>query len=233
MRKTHVLLLLWVMALVTPLTAQWSIGAGGGFALNFYNYDPQYMVGLDFKAHSGFTADIPVRYQITDRLSLSSGIAMQQKGYVLYGSYLPQGSETPDQFYTNLRRHDTYLVLPLMVECNFGEGRWKGYVGAGGYAGWWWRSRYAYKKIGSLSSGSYHQTQRDYKEFNKDVDRRWEFGVVGGGGVRYELSEVVSIYSAAHVFFALTPQQKDYQIMHFPSRNTTISVQFGFMFNIN
>ena len=125
MNKTHLLLILMAMTLSMSALAQWSIGVSGGCALNFYKYDPQYMEGLDYKPHLGVTIDIPVAYQFNDWFSLSTGIALHQKGYTLDGSILPSGSNLPAYFYDNLRRNDSYFIGPMMAEFSFGKGKWK------------------------------------------------------------------------------------------------------------
>lgn len=233
MKKRHLLLTLMAMTLSMSAVAQWSIWVSGGCALNFYKYDPQYMEGLEYKPHWGFVADIPVTYQFNDWLSLSTGIALQQKGYTLDGSFIPSESNSLAYFYKNLRRDDSYFIVPIMAEFSFGKGKWKCFVDAGGYMGWWCNSRFAYKQITSVSSVISEEMHYEPRQFYEKADQRWEFGASGGVGVRYGLSKTLSLFFATRSYIAFTSQQKNYQTMHFPSYNITLTAQFGLVFNIN
>ncbi len=219
--------------------AQWNIGLSGGYAYNHYSYDPQYMVGLDFKGHHGFAIDVPVNYQFNDWFGLSTGLSFQWKGYMLNGSYTPEGSNEPWYFYNWLDRKDYYLVVPVMTEYTFGNKEWKGFANVGGYAGWWTCSYYM--NVPQMNST---QISQDFhfplfklggirREFNEAVDQRWEFGAIAGLGIKKSVSKKITLFLVARTFFAFTPQQKDYQIMHFPSHNITFTAQFGFLYHIN
>ena len=233
MKKTHLLLAIMIMAFSLPATAQWSIGASGGYALNFYEYDPQYMVGMDYKAHHGFEAGFPVKYQFNDWLALSSGGTLQQKGYVLHGSYVPVGFQEPFAFYPKLIRNDYYVCIPAMAEFVFGNEKWKGVIGLGGYAGLWSGSVFAYKEILSIKYSIDRRYIYKSVKLNRGVDRRLEFGLAAELGMQRSLGRHLSLLFLAKCHYALTPQQLDYQIQHFPSRNTTVSAQIGIMYHFN
>lgn len=217
--------------------AQWSIGLSGGYAYNHYDYDPQYMSGLDYKGHHGFAIDLPVNYQFNDWFGLSTGLSFQQKGYVLNGSYTPKGSNELEYFYYGLDRKDYYLVVPVMTEYTFGNEKWEGFANVGIYAGWWFRSYYTFDTIRPINEAQriqcFSSLRGEKRIFNEIADQRWELGSVVGLGIRYNLSKKITLYSTARAFIAFTPQQKDYQIMRFPSRNTTITAQFGILYHFN
>ena len=225
------LFLAFAAMLSVPIFAQWSIGLSGGYAYNHYDYDPQYMSGLDYKGHHGFAIDLPVNYQFNDWFGLSTGLSFQQKGFVLNGSYVPEGSEEPFVFYSDFRRDDSYYVVPMIAEFSLGNDKLEGFLDVGGYVGWWHNAMYQSKKIVSVNMESY--IRNISRDFNKDVDQRLECGAIGGLGVKWNLLKPFSLYLASHAFIAFTPQQKDYQIMHFPSRNTTITTQIGFLYHFN
>ena len=238
MKIYHQIILFLVMLVVTlPVSAQLSVGLGGGYAYNYYNYDPQYMSGMDYKGHHGITNGLSVDYQFNDWLGLSTGFSFQQKGFVLNGSYIPEGSEEPYVFYSGFQRNDSYFVVPIMAEFSFGSENWEGFMNLGGYAGWWRSSIYEFEEIRTIMMHNNHimwdisYNGKATRGFNNDVDQRLEFGGVVGLGLKWNLFKSVSLFSDARAFIAFTPQQKDYQIMHFPSHNTTIIVQIGLLYH--
>lgn len=229
---------LLLVAIATMLSlssyAQWSIGMSVGYVYNHYDYDPQYMSGLDYKGHHSFAFDVPMNYQFNNWFGLSSGLSFQQKGFVLNGSFIPEGSEEPNFFYSDLRRNDSYFVVPIMTEFSLGNEDWDAFVNFGAYGGWWHVSNYKYKMIKSILPDFYYFHDGEArKEFNKNIDQRFEFGAIAGIGLKRNLSNSLSFITSARVYVALTPQQKNYQIMHFPSRNTSIIAQIGFLYYFN
>lgn len=220
-----------LILLTSSVSAQWSIGVSGGCAYNHYDYDPQYMLGLDFKAHHGFVADLPIHYQFNDWFSLSSGLSFQEKGYRMTGECMNAYNELI-RFYRVVCRDDYYLTLPLSAKFTmpFGQTKLKAFFDVGGYAAYWIHSNFSIVETYSLTN-HFCYVKNYPKEFRDDVDRRIELGLVGGLGVEYLARPRLTIFCTARCYLALAPQQKEYQIMHFPSRNTTITGQFGIMYN--
>jgi hypothetical protein len=229
--KKVALTLATLLMVVLPASAQWSIGLSGGYAYNYYNYDPQYMSGMDYTGHHGFAVDLPVDYQFNDWFGLSSGLSFQKKGYQMTGNYMNADSVLV-QFYRNVCRDDYYLTLPILAKFQvpFGQTKLKLFFDAGGYAAYWIQSNYS--SIETFSAMGYPCREQNYsKEFRDDVDRRIEIGIVGGLGIEYLLHPRCTVFCVTRCYFALTPQQKEYQIKHFPSRNTMVTGQVGFMYN--
>lgn len=227
------LFLAFAAMLSVPIFAQWSIGLSGGYAYNHYDYDPQYMSGLDYKGHHGFAIDVPVNYQFNDWFGLSTGLSFQQKGYMLNGSYYPSGSETSYEFYPMLRRNDSYFVLPLLSKFAYGISKWKVSVDIGIYTGFWCSSIFVFKEIETLSGHKISSVyMREPMVFEGKADRRIECGLIGGIGITRNISKRWSLTANARCYYAVTPQQKEYQIMHFPSRNTTSTAQIGILYHL-
>ena len=215
-----------LILLTSSVSAQWSIGLNGGYAYNHYDYDPQYMSGLDYKGHHGFAVEVPVCYQFNDWFGLSSGLSFQEKGYRMTGECMNAYNELI-QFYRVVCRDDYYLTLPLSAKFTmpFGQTKLKAFLDAGGYVAYWIHSNF------STVETCFSWVKNFPKEFRNDVDRRIDLGLVGGLGVEYLVCPRLTIFCTTRCYLALTPQQKEYQIMHFPSRNTTITGQFGIMYN--
>ena len=232
MKTHHFILLTLAMLMILPTYAQWSIGLSGGYAYNHYDYDPQYMSGLDYKGHHGFAVNLPVNYQFNDWFSLSTGLSFQQKGYVLNGSYYPTGSEMLYEFYPMLRRNDSYLVFPLFSEFTYGNKEWKALFDLGLYSGIWCSSAFVFKEIEGMGQYTFTRYVHQSRDFDDNpADRRIEFGIIGGIGVMRSLNEKWSLTASARCYYAVTSQQKDYQIMHFPSHNTTFIAQLGMSYH--
>ena len=233
-RKTHLFLAMLFVALGLPATAQWSVGISGGYAYNHFDYDPQYMEGLHFKGHHGFAIDVPVKYQFNDWLGLSSGLSFQKKGYVLDGSCVLQGYAV--FFYENLKRHDSYLVIPVCAEFTLNTKNWYFFLDAGGYVGCWLSSAYEYQTIGTFNglrfTLSFREPQTQQKEWMAESDRRIECGLAAGLGLQWHVFNGLSLLVTSRCHYALTSQQRDYQIKHFPSRNVTLAIQAGLMYNL-
>ena len=78
----------------------------------------------------------------------------------------------------------------------------------------------------------WYQWMTDEVDLNNVSVRRIEFGLIGELGIERIINKSFSLFFVAKCHYALTPQQLDYQIKQFPSRNTTATAQIGFMYNI-
>lgn len=231
MKVNHYIITALTLLLTLPAFSQLSIGISGGYAFNHYEYDPQYMEGLHYKGNPGFAIDLPVNYKFNEWLSLSSGLSFQKKGYQMTGEYTNADSVLI-QFYNDVCRDDYYLALPILTKYSFSlaQTNIKVFFDAGGYVAYWIRSNYS--EINTISvTGYYCQANNFPKDFMEDVDNRFELGIIGGFGVEYLVHPRCTIFFAARCYYALTPQQKDYQLKHFPSRNLTVTGQLGIMYN--
>jgi len=222
--KKTLLLLATATLLSLSSFAQWSIGLSGGYAYNHYDYDPQYMYGFSFRGHHGIAIDIPVGYQFGEHLGVFSGLSAQQKGYWM------KGVTSVGAFYPFVYRNDWYLVTPLVVEYKHGGENFNHFIDVGGYAAGWIAS--TFYLIGLTQSGETPSFHFGYKEFNNCVDNRMEFGLVAGTGIEWQTKTLHTWFTHVRCYFALSSQQKHYQTMFFPSRNTTVLFQIGKKFSI-
>ncbi|MCR4847728.1 MAG: PorT family protein [Bacteroidales bacterium] len=231
MRIQRFLYLCVATMLTIPAFSQWSVGASAGHAYNHYDYDPQYMSGLDFKGHHGWSAELTLSYQFNDWFALLVAPSYQKKGYILDGTYQQSSFSPPISFYTNLKRHDSYFIVPALTNYSLNINDYlRLSLDAGVYAGYWISSVFEYKEIESVFSYMYHESQKDRRKFEPTVDRRFECGIAGGLGIRWCLCNNFSLFIASRCYYALTPQQKDYQLKYFPSYNFTVTTQGGIMY---
>jgi hypothetical protein len=231
MNKRFFPLLFFATMLSMPMFSQWSVGLSGGYAYNYFDYDPQYMSGLHFNGRHGVSGDLSVNYRFNDWFGLLTGVSYQQKGYVMNGSYIPNGSTEPYVFYGDFRRNDNYWIIPVAAEFLLGNEKWEGFLDVGGYSGYWCSSYYSFNDVMSIHLGYYTVSGKAPRAFDEKVDRRVELGAMLSLGVKWNLLRRLSLFAAAKTYFALTPQQKDYQLKHFPSRNITITTQLGLLYN--
>lgn len=228
MKKTHLLLTIMFTAFGLPATAQWSIGASGGYALNFYNYDPQYMVGVHYYPHHGATINLQASYRVSDNFAINAGLSLLQRGFVLKS--FPYNSLKYHSL-IDLNRNDIYALLPIMSTYHIGTGRFQGFIEAGAYAGFWCRSEYNYRAYTYLNHYEPENGTGNTERIFSDYDRRFELGVIGGVGAEWFFWSHFSCSFVVRCYQALTPQQKNYQIKHFPSWNTTLTTQLGINYN--
>lgn len=226
MRKKRLFIILWAFITALPATAQWSIGASGGYVLNIYNYDPQYMTGMEYNVHDGFTVDIPVGYRFNEHWGVVSGLSLQDRGFV----FIARAVDSKP--YQSIKRDDFYLNFPAMAEFSFGKSKWQGFINAGAYAGYWCKSILSYYTQTYLYYVEpQHGLTETEMEFSAIKDRRVEIGIVGGVGIMYTPIPSLSLFVLSRCYQALTPQQKDYQIKRFSSWNTTLTAQIGIFYN--
>lgn len=229
MKKTHLLLAIMFTAFGLPATAQWSIGASGGYALNFYNYDPQYMVGMHYYPNHGATINLHAGYRFSNNLAVNGEFSLLQRGFS-FGLY-KNNSDTLAQY---LHRDDHYAMMPVTSSYYFGNGKLQGFIEAGVYIGFWCKSRYAYRSFTYLNHAEPEngtELAAIEREFVPDYDRRFEIGVIGGVGAEWFFCTHFSCAVGIRCHQALTPQQKNYQTKHFPSWNTTLTAQLDINYN--
>ncbi len=69
------------------------------------------------------------------------------------------------------------------------------------------------------------------KDFDYDVDRRFECGLIGGVGYKHHFSTKWSCLAEVRYQYASTKQYKVPQPMDFFSRNSSIVLQIGLLYN--
>lgn len=235
--KKPLLLLAIATLLSLPSFAQWSIGGSVGAVWdrpfldeNKYDYFYYYSSGIvqtrriinnstnEIKSIN-YQIDLSVLRQLTNRWSVVSGLSFQQKGYNIHtkiGSYI--------------RCNDWYISLPILTEFSFVKTKHdEVFVEAGLYAAYWCDS---YRKY--LVPDIFYEINKgiEKKEFNKDVDNRFECGLIGGVGYKHHFGTKWTCFTTARYQYALTKQFKDPQTMDFISRNNAFVFQLGLLYNL-
>ncbi len=235
MRKT---MLLFTFATLLSLSsfAQWSVGGSVGAVfdrpfMHQNKYDYFYYSGciVFFRSVTvnnstdeiigiNYQFDLPILYQFNNRWSFVSGLSFQQKGY---------------RMSTNggciVKYNDWYVSLPLMAEFSFIK--WKHnefFVDAGPYIAYWCDSYHKY--LVPTMNGIHKDIEK--KEFNKDIDNRYECGLIGGVGYKHYFGTRWTCFAKASYQYALTKQFKVPQTLGFLSRNNAFVFQLGLLYNL-
>ncbi|MDD3108674.1 MAG: porin family protein [Alistipes sp.] len=223
MKKTYLFLTLCLCGLSSiPVSAQWSVGVSGGYTYNKLTTSSDYKYDLRYKARGGWSIAVPVQYRFFDWLAVQAELSYLQKNYHQY-----RGASHFSSIYCNVR--NSYLQIPLMAQFSFGSERVRGFLNAGGYMGFWLRSRA--QGVG-LSWDITHEME-DNKPYSSNVefdsrrDRRVELGALVGLGVQYNLSPQIHLQAEARYLYALTDMQKNNMLFQFPRYNNTFVTQIG------
>lgn len=234
--KKLLLLLAIVTLLSLPSFAQWSIGGSVGAVwdrpfLDGNKYDYFYYksgivqtrrITINYSTNEiksiNYQIDLSVLRQLTNRWSVVSGLSFQQKGYSMLtkiGSFI--------------RCNDWYVSLPILTEFSFVKTKHNEvFIDAGMYVAYWCDSYRNY-----LVPNIFNEINKgiEKKEF-KDVDNRFECGLIGGVGYKHHFGTRWTCYATAHYQYALTKQFKEPQSMDFLSRNNAFVFQLGLLYNL-
>ena len=151
--------------------AQWRVGVTGGADYNVFSMDRQYLDDYRIDGRWGATLGITGQYSFNDWLGVRADLNWTQKNYRKHRMVLWQ----MDYKYRN-----DYLQLPVMATFNVGGHRLRGFCNLGAYGGYWLSS---HRKGTDYSYfGSYMMPFSERVSFDNEVDRRWDFGLVGGIG---------------------------------------------------
>ena len=233
---------LLLLAIATMLSlssfAQWSIGGSVGAVWDRpfldekkYDYFYYYSSGIvqtrriiinnstNEIRSINYQIDLSVLRQLNSRWSVVSGLSFQQKGYSMLTKI---GSV--------IKCNDWYVSLPILAEFSFVKTKHDEiFVEAGLYAAYWCDS---YRKYLTTNLFSEINNGIEKKEFNKNVDNRFECGLIGGVGYKHHFGTKWTCFATARYQYALTKQFKEPQTMGFLSRNNAFVFQLGLLYNL-
>lgn len=200
--------------------AQWRVGASGGADYNWYAINTQYQTDYHYDGAWGWSAAVFGQYNFFDWLGLRAELEATERNHRFYrtGIY----SET------NYTTHNTYLQLPVMTQFSFGGQKVRGFVNVGVYAGYW---------VAGLEKGTFLDTYswqvmdiNSAYVFQKEKDRRWDFGLAGGLGIEYHCAQHWVVHAEGRCYYGLISTVKPYMRVKDYRYNTTISMNLGFAY---
>lgn len=236
MNKT---LLIFAIATMLSLSsyAQWSIGGSIGAVydrpfLHQNKYEYYYYLGgfgyLDLSVNC--QVDLSVLRQINDRWSVISGVSFQKKGYRMNTSnpcsIITSGASSN-------KYDDWYISLPMIMEFSFVKRQtYEFFVDAGAYVSFWCNSMRISSVRPELGKLGDRIVVIEKKEFDGDVDRRFECGMIGGVGYNHHFGTRWTGMVTARYQYAFTKQNKEPQTMAFLNRNNAFVFQLGLLYNL-
>ncbi len=225
----------------TKINAQFSIGVSAGYTNNYLLTNVSNLVSTRYNALPGFGAAVPVMYSVTDWFAVKATPGYMQKNYQMQRT----------DFYQGVYQNNTngYVQLPLMAHFSFGGEQLRGFVDAGGYAGYWLTAHVKGVMPNILNQPAYtnltsnaqpnnvfdEYTPYSYNEkyqFNTTKDNRIELGLLAGAGISYQLNDAYQLFGEATFYNALTDQQKKYETGQVPRYNQTYVFSVGVLFNL-
>ena len=213
MRK--VLLLVCVLSSLI-VNAQWKLGLGGGASLNLYSYQERELLFLGFLSEDnisyqsfpswGVSTSVYGQYDFNKHFGVRADLNWTQKN-------IYRRIDSKD-YNTYFKIKNGYVQLPIMVTYGWHLGRVKLYLNLGVYGSYWMSS--------TMSSD---MDFADYKGVNSEYDNRFDYGLVGGGGVGFYISDRFSVQIETHCFYSTVSTKKEINGIKYPRYNTTFVIQ--------
>lgn len=220
MKKLIFTIFTLLIAIMPAVAENWRTGVTFGYLHNELSYDRMYMVDWHCKGEKGITAGMMGQYDFNDWLSVRTDVNWTEKNYRLYRTGEMEGS--------NYRTTNGYLQIPVMASMSFGGNRLRGFMNLGLYAGWHLTSH----RKGTMTS-IHNQIQGldnyvydiDEDCFNRNRDRRFEWGIAGGAGIDWRFKPNWGAQLEGRCYYSLLSTEKSKGEAMTPRYNTTLGLQ--------
>ena len=219
MKKTLIILLIALMvpaSLFASRAGTLSLGLEAGYTLGLYDQKGGSSATTYSPGHA-FGIGVPLEYHFTNWLSFASGLFYEGRAY---------GSERmyEDELVFNLRNTEHFFDVPVALRLSLDNGVVRGFIGAGVYLGWRFRSTEDGK---SMILGAPENTS-GVIELNPNADNIFDSGFLAelGGGVRF--GNRSEMYIAARYKYSFTALDKNYQDNMINRYLDTFSVSIGY-----
>ena len=213
---------------------QFFVGAEGGPNTNYLTTSNASEPFTNYVGMRGWNVGIPVGYQFFDWLAVQAAPTYMTRNYEIVRTGFFAG--------VYQKNYNNYLLLPVTVRFSFGGKALRGFVDVGGYGAYWQSSRiqgtepnilnevdtaYNTTNPSNVLGENYPYSYDEKYTFNSAKDNRMEFGVIGGAGVSYVLSQTYTFYIEGRYYRAMTDQQKQYETNQAPRYNDTYGLTVG------
>ncbi|MDR0365003.1 MAG: PorT family protein [Bacteroidales bacterium] len=198
------------------------IGVAPGITINKLYSSTGYRKDTNYKNESGFSFAIPLRYEFFHWLAVQADPGLISKNYkIVHNAYLDGNTYN---IYNNAFINK-YLQLPVMAHLSIGGQKLRIFLNAGGFIGY---------QVGARLEGvniiiAYYRYDEKY-EFDSRKDNRFEYGILGGLGVKYN-TKSWTLFAEGRFHYGLSDLQKDYMLHQIPRYNNTFLIQAGILFN--
>lgn len=207
MLKIRLLIILLFAA--TYASAQFSVGAKGGLSWARVAFFPRMSQDYAMVKHGGLV----LRYISEPHFGIQTEFNYAQKGW-------HQIFKNSTNYY---ERIIDYAEMPILAHGYFGSDKLRIFLNAG--------LALSYAMSASYNSRVDEITiEKEYK-FDNDIDNRFEFGIMFGGGVEYKIKSH-SIFIDARYSYSLTNlrELEDAQEIDY-ARNTYFNISLGYLYN--
>lgn len=189
----------------------------------------------DASRKSNFKSGYGVSFQISKKLP--SGLQFD-----IAPTYLKKNSLTSTHSsttYQSQETNNTYLQIDYSISFELGKRNVRPFIEAGCFSAYWLAGNDKgsipdiFNVRDSIQNGSiveYFQiaSYNSQHEFDNKRDKRLEFGIKVGSGVKYYINKIYGLYFKILYYQSLTGQQKIYSIHQIGKYNKTIGICFGF-----
>ena len=226
------LLALWAFV-PSSTQAQWRVGASLGADYNLYSINTQYQTDYRYEGAWGGSAAVFGQYNFAPWRDLHAydflrWIAVRAELEVVEKSFRSHRTGYYKDWDYNNR--NLYLQLPVMAQVAFGSDKVHGFLNLGGYAGYW---AYAWQKGALFDFLNEVRVPIDEPYiFQKEKDRRFDAGLVGGVGIEFLLNKNWALHLEGRCYYSLMSTVKQYMRVKDYRYNTTFGLQAGFSYII-
>jgi hypothetical protein len=217
--------------------AQFSVGISGGYSNNHLNTDISNRVDTKNTNGGGFCASLLINYNLSNWISIQSGLGLVQKNY----SFVRNGDyQGVFETFTN-----TYLQMPLTARIKILElKKFKITFNIGAYEAYWTfahihgatpnilNSTNSTNSSGQMVQYTSIDNFSEKYQFNNIKDNRFESGLTAGICFHYDINNKYSIFIEPDYYQSLTDQQKKYMVNQIPNINQTFCVSMGFIMKL-
>ncbi len=226
----RILLVVSALSLPSTLMAQreyspnFAIGGRAGVTMSRMSFSPE----VHQKFANGMTMGVAARYTEERFFGLIAEINLTQRGWAEDFAR----DEAPEFSYT---RTLTYVSIPLLTHIYFGSNKVRGFFNLGPEISFMISNSIDanfdytdYKNIEGFPQG-----YRTNEQLNMPVDRKFDYGIIGGAGVEFIVKRRHSFMLEGRYYFGLGNIYKDSKRDFFSaSRNQSIEVTLKYMFRV-
>lgn len=194
------------------LMAQTAIGLHGGGNLSKMDFtrNPDFRA-VEIQYRQGFQLGVFYRLMSQKSTGIAFELNYSQQGW-------NEGADTTAA--TRYQRQIDYITLPLLTHFNLGKDRFRILIEAGPYAG------YAINSSEIIVDNNTGAAESIPYEYSEDLDNRFDFGLIIGGGFEYHLGAVAFQGLARYGYGLGNIFQKRGDSAEL-SQNRVITVMFG------
>ena len=230
--KKFLSVLIFASLLLTSLNARdankYYIGLSGGYTHDIVKTDTGYRTDISYKGSSGFNVNIPLTYQFSDNVGISSGLSYIQKNYRIE-HYYPSYTEDTKLEYQNVINH--YIEFPLTLDFTVTNNNYSFTFSAGSYIGYWVLSQRNGVANGSSVNWDFTEGLMNYYSGNysfSKADNRIETGLLLSFGFEIELNRAI-IFLKGSYSLGLTDMRRKQALNYSPLLNDTIIAEIGML----